>query len=154
LLSRHHFWGWPSGGRTPRPADDKFWARCAEAGVVVHLIRGGRAIPSGPRGSGHRRRSGVHGRDGKPGGDRPIEVLVADLVTTKNANLSWIVLTGVSKGSSHQDRGRASASGLARRLRGALGLELPVCPVGTWQWLCSPEGLAEQLPSTAGALYR
>jgi predicted TIM-barrel fold metal-dependent hydrolase len=91
------FGGWPSGGRIPAPADDRFWGRCEEAGVVVHLVRGGPANPE--RATRPKSPSSVGRYMGRAGrgdaGDVPMEALVTDLVTTKNANLSWLVLTGV-----------------------------------------------------------
>ncbi len=91
------FGGWPSGGRTPVATDDRFWSRCQEAAVVVHLLRGGPASPqraSRPKSpSSVGRYMGGNGHSAAT--DAPMEVLVTDLVTTKNSNLSWMVLTGI-----------------------------------------------------------
>jgi predicted TIM-barrel fold metal-dependent hydrolase len=89
------FGGWPSATRVPDPADDAFWGRCEDAGVVVHLVRGG---PANPERATRPRTPAAVGRymggDGQPT-EMAVDALVTDLVTTKNGNLSWFVLTGI-----------------------------------------------------------
>jgi predicted TIM-barrel fold metal-dependent hydrolase len=90
------FGGWPSAQRTPTPDDDRFWAMCDEADIAVHLLRGG---PTDPNPATRPHTPAAVGRymggTGAIEATVPFEVLVTDLVTTKNGNLSWFVLTGV-----------------------------------------------------------
>jgi predicted TIM-barrel fold metal-dependent hydrolase len=86
------FTGWPAGGDRPQPAEDRFWALCAEAGLPVHLIAGGPLasdrVPSAPA-----RYVGPNSRARAV--DLPIEILWTQQATSKNVNLSWLVLSGV-----------------------------------------------------------
>jgi predicted TIM-barrel fold metal-dependent hydrolase len=86
------FTGWPAGGDKPQPAEDRFWAQCAEAGLAVHLIAGGPLatdrVPSAPS-----RYVGAKSRARAV--DLPIEILWTQQATSKNVNLSWLVLSGV-----------------------------------------------------------
>jgi predicted TIM-barrel fold metal-dependent hydrolase len=90
------FGGWPSAQRTPTPDDDRFWSICNDAAIVVHLLRGG---PSDPNPATRPATPAAVGRymggSGSADASVPLELLVTDLVTTKNGNLSWFVLTGV-----------------------------------------------------------
>ena len=60
------FTGWPAAGDKPQPAEDRFWAQCAEAGLAVHLIAGGPLatdrIPSTPTALPRRQEPGEVGR--------------------------------------------------------------------------------------------
>jgi predicted TIM-barrel fold metal-dependent hydrolase len=92
------FGGWPSAGRIPDPADDRFWARCQDAGAVVELLRGGPANPDpATRGAAPASVGRYMGGDGtgEAASALAVELAVTDLVTAKNHNLSWFVLTGV-----------------------------------------------------------
>jgi uncharacterized protein len=88
--------GWPSAERIPAPADDQFWARCAESQMVLSIVRGGTTVsqrevrPTTPAALG--RYAGVSGGAGEL---PPMDVLITDLVLTKNNNLTWLILTGV-----------------------------------------------------------
>ena len=86
------FTGWPAAGDKPQPSEDRFWAQCAEAGLAVHLIAGGPLatdrIPSAPaRYVGDKSRARAV--------DVPVEILWTQQATSKNVNLSWLVLSGV-----------------------------------------------------------
>jgi predicted TIM-barrel fold metal-dependent hydrolase len=87
------FSGWPSGTGKPQREEEPFWALCAEAGIVVNLVRGGPVgadrTPSAPNpyiGAGGSRVRAV---------DVPPEVAMAEIGAIKNINLSWMVLSGV-----------------------------------------------------------
>lgn len=86
------FTGWPAAGDKPQPAEDRFWAICAEAGLVVHLIAGGPLatdrIPTAPA-----RYIGANSRARAV--DVPVEIMWTQQATSKNVNLSWLVLSGV-----------------------------------------------------------
>jgi hypothetical protein len=81
--------GWPGAGRTPEPEDDRFFGRCAEADVVLDLVRGGATVsqrgvrPSVPATLGR-----YAGAAGQPEDLAPIETVITDLVVTKNHNLT------------------------------------------------------------------
>ena len=86
------FTGWPAAGDKPQPAEDRFWAQCAEAELAVHLIAGGPLatdrIPSAPpRYLGDKSRARA--------ADVPVEIMWTQQATSKNVNLSWLVLSGV-----------------------------------------------------------
>ena len=87
------FPGWPAAGDKPQSAEDPFWSLCQEAGIVVNLLRGGplgqARTPVAPG-----RYIGPQGSDVRAV-DLPLEVILAQGVTIKNLNLSWIVMTGV-----------------------------------------------------------
>jgi predicted TIM-barrel fold metal-dependent hydrolase len=85
------FTGWPAGEAQPTPEDDRFWARCQEAGVVVSLLHGGPSADRTPvaptRYVGGNGRARAH--------DVPRPLLWTQEASTNNANLSWLILTGV-----------------------------------------------------------
>jgi len=86
------FTGWPAAGDKPQPAEDGFWALCAEAGLAIHLIAGGPLatdrIPSAPA-------HYVGGDSRARALDVPAEIMWTQQATSKNVNLSWLVLSGV-----------------------------------------------------------
>ncbi|HUP73009.1 MAG TPA: amidohydrolase family protein [Acidimicrobiales bacterium] len=86
------FCGFPAMGDKPQPEEDRFWAVCNEAGLVVNLVAGGPLagdlVPAAPA-----RYVGPNGRARAV--DIPIEVAWTQQATSKNVNLSWLVLTGV-----------------------------------------------------------
>ncbi len=87
------FSGWPSGTGQPQREEEPFWALCAEAEIVVNLVRGGPVgadrTPSAPQ-----RYIGANGGRVRAV-DVPPEVAMAEIGAIKNINLSWMVLAGV-----------------------------------------------------------
>ena len=86
------FSGWPAGGAKPQAAEDAFWAFCAEAGMVIDLIRGGPVgadrtpmVPQRYVGKGSRAQAS----------DPPLEMVWTQAAATKNINIAWFVLTGI-----------------------------------------------------------
>ena len=86
------FSGWPAAGEKPQAAEEAFWALCAEAGIVIDLVRGGPLeadrTPTAPQryvGPGSRAQAA----------DPPLEIVWTQAATTKNLNLTWFVLTGI-----------------------------------------------------------
>jgi predicted TIM-barrel fold metal-dependent hydrolase len=86
------FTGWPSGARDPAPEDDRFWAACAEAGIVVSLLGGG---PAGNRTPAAPRRYVAEGATHVRVVDLPQEMRWTQQAATNNVDLTWLVLTGV-----------------------------------------------------------
>jgi predicted TIM-barrel fold metal-dependent hydrolase len=86
------FGGWPAGGEKPERIEDGFWGRCAEAGMVVNLLRGGQV---GDRAAVAPARYAKAGAPGVRVAEAPIEVRLAAEATIKNIPLSWLILTGV-----------------------------------------------------------
>jgi predicted TIM-barrel fold metal-dependent hydrolase len=86
------FTGWPAAGDKPQPVEDRFWARCAESGLAIHLIAGGPLAtdrtPTAPA-----RYVGAKSRARAL--DLPVEIVWTQEATSKNVNLSWLVLSGV-----------------------------------------------------------
>jgi predicted TIM-barrel fold metal-dependent hydrolase len=86
------FPGWPAGGDKPQAEEDRFWARCAEAGVVVALVRGGQTGDRRPVAPARYSASnGVAVRVADPS----IELRLTAEATTKNGPMSWLILDGV-----------------------------------------------------------
>ena len=86
------FSGWPTGGEKPEEADDAFWAFCAEAGIVIDLIRGG---PVGPDRTPMAPKRYVGPGSRAQAADLPLEIIWTQAAATKNVNLAWFVLTGI-----------------------------------------------------------
>jgi len=86
------FCGFPAAGDKPQPDEDRFWSICSDAGVAVNLIAGGPLagdlVPTAPA-----RYLGANSRARAV--DIPIEVAWTQQATSKNVNLSWLILTGV-----------------------------------------------------------
>jgi predicted TIM-barrel fold metal-dependent hydrolase len=86
------FCGFPAARDKPQPEEDRFWSVCSDAGIVVNLINGGPLagdlVPTAPA-----RYLGAKSRARAV--DIPIEVAWTQQATSKNVNLSWLVLTGV-----------------------------------------------------------
>jgi predicted TIM-barrel fold metal-dependent hydrolase len=87
------FPGWPAGGESPTAEEDQFWARCAEAGLVVHLLGGGPttpdrtpAVPPDWIGAGTQDVRAIDLPPGAAWGQR---------ASPKGTNLAWIILTGI-----------------------------------------------------------
>ncbi|MDE3077140.1 MAG: amidohydrolase family protein [Chloroflexota bacterium] len=85
------FGGWPSGEEKPQPEDDRFWGRCAEAGMVVALVKGGQLGDRTPVAPARYAKPD----DGVRVVDVPPETRMASEATIKNVPLAWLTLTGV-----------------------------------------------------------
>ncbi len=87
------FNGWPAGGDRPQDAEDAVWDLCADAGIVINLVRGGPNTPD---------RTAVApskyvGKDasGVRAADPPIELAWATAASIRNQNMAWFVLLGI-----------------------------------------------------------
>jgi predicted TIM-barrel fold metal-dependent hydrolase len=87
------FNGWPAGGDRPQDAEDAVWDLCAEAGIVINLLRGGPTIPDRTAVAPSR----YVGKDatGVRAVDAPIELAWATTASIRNQNMAWFVLVGI-----------------------------------------------------------
>lgn len=84
------FSGWPSGSAEPRDIDDPFWGCCEEAGIVIHLLRGG------PSATDHT--AAIQERT--PGGQgAPTQISSAmrwaQIAASHNLNMSYLIMSGI-----------------------------------------------------------
>lgn len=87
------FFGWPNGDFKPNAADDAFWSVCAEAGIVVNLIRGGPFLPADRTAYAPKQYIGPNSH--AKVNDATMENMWAVNSAIMNHNLTWFVFSGI-----------------------------------------------------------